>query len=317
MPNRFATASGQVYGTANPPPNEGLGQSYVTAMPVAKLPVRSLGQSAVPGIRYGVPGRPVSQASGNPAVATDPAVEPPEVPKGKPRILGVGQESSWRGGVFFSNDKLMTRDRHVIMKQGSEVSGRKSGYTDPPIDGPARPSFQTINRSINYQQGTDTTAATDDESRPYPRNNLGMFLGEAGTPWVPVYGGTPGLWQPYGSYEGYTAGPVKGIQAPVAEGQPGDGTMSVSSGPPHGLHSPTLPDYALTLGYYLAVPQMRLPRVDRPANSRIGGQSYSQLVQPQGQTGTVAQNTKVNSGVSFHQRMKRAGSGGWRGTQNG
>ena len=306
------TASGTVYGTANPPPGGTLGQSYVTGLPSGSPPMRAFG-GRVPGQRYGVPGRPVGRASGNPDVSTIPAEPPPERPLGRPRIRNVGQETSWRGGVFFSNDKLTTNDRHLMRKSGTELSGRDSGYTDPPMDGPARPSYQTINRSVNYQQGTDTTAALDDLTRAYPRNNLNMYLGEAGTPWVPVYGGTPGLWQPYGSYEGYTAGPVKGIQSPVEQGAPGDGTMSVNSGPPHGLHSPTLPDYSLTLGYYLAVPQMRAPRVDRPSNSRIGGQSYSQTVQPQGQTGTIAQNTKVNSGVRFRARS----GGGWRGTQHG
>ena len=308
-----ATASGAIYGTTNPPPNGTLGQSYVTQMPVATLPLRSLGTAGIPGVRYGVPGRPVAPASGNPAVSTEPKKEPPKEPLGQPRIRNVGQESSWRGGVFFSNDKLHTSDRHILTKTGTELSGRMSGNTDPPMDGPSRPSYQTINRSINYQQGTDTTANLDDLSRPYPRNNVGQYIGEAGTPWVPVYGGTPGLWQPYGSYAGYTSGPVKGIQSPVEEGAPGDGRVSVNSGPPHGLHSPTMPDYALTLGYYMAVPQMRMPRVDRPANSRIGGQSYSQYVQPQGQTGTVAQNVQTNSGVNF----KSVSRGGWRGAQNG
>lgn len=312
---RHGSASGSVYGTENPPPNGVLGQSYVTSMPTATLPIRGFGGTSIPGQRYGVPGRPVQNISGNPNVATDEEKPPPKRPKGRPRMLNVGQESNWRGGLFFSNDKLTTSDRHLMSKTGNELTGRLSGNTDPPLDGPTRPSFQTINRTINYQQGTDTTANADDLTRAYPRNNAGQWIGEAGTPWVPVYGGTPGLWQPYGSYEGYTAGPVKGIQAPVAEGAIGDGTMSVSSGPPHGLHSPTLPDYAQTLGYYMAVPQMRLPRVDRPANSRIGGQSFSQTVQPQGQTGTFAQNTQVNSGVVWQQRNQS--KSGWRGKQVG
>lgn len=306
------TASGTVYGTANPPPGGSLGQSYVTGLPGGTPPMRPLGGIGTPGAKYGVPGRPVQNVSGNPAVATDPSVPPPPEPIGKPRILGVGQESSWRGGLFFANDKLTTSDRHLMRKAGTELSGRLSGNTDPPMDGPSRPSYQTINRTINYQQGTDTTAATDDLGRPYTRNSQGMYVGEIGTPWVPVYGGVPGLWQPYGSYAGYTAGPVKGIQSPVGQGDQGDGPMSVSSGPPHGLHSPTLPDYAQTLGYYMAVPQMRLPRVDRPANSKIAGQSYSQTIVPQGQTGTVAQNTKTNSGVNWAMRKARVG---WRGQQ--
>jgi hypothetical protein len=233
-------------------------------------------------------------------------------PEGYPRILGVGQESSWRGSANFgSNDKLITYDRHLIAKTGIEYSGRDSGLTDPPKDGPARPSFQTINRALNYQQGTDNTLNQDDLTRPYTRNAQGMYVGEQGTGWSQVNGGVPGLWQPYGSYAGYTNGPVQGIQSPVEEGQPGDGRQSVWSGPPHGLHSPTMPAYSSILGYYMAVPQMRLPRVDRPSNSTSGGQSYSQTVVPQGQTGTVAQQKRpgVGSGVSW---MQTSGLG-WRG----
>lgn len=312
---RFASASGSTYGVANPPPGGNLGPSYVSGLPGGTPPIRPLGGIGTPGSRYGVPGRPVANASGNPSVSTDPSIPPPKEPEGKPRILGVGQETWWRGGAFFSNDQLTTSDRHLMQKSGTEVSGRRSGITDPPLDGPARPSYQTINRTINYQQGTDKTANADDLERPYTRNSQGMYVGELGTPWVPVYGGVPGLWQPYGSYQGYTAGPVKGIQSNVEQGAQGDGPMSVSSGPPHGLHSPTLPSYSQTLGYYMAVPQMRLPRVDRPSNSRIAGQSYSQTVQPQGQTGTAAQNTQNNSGVNWAYRSVQGG--GWRGNQRG
>lgn len=302
------------YGVANPPPSGNLGQSYVTSIPTPTLPRNYFGGN-MPGAGTGVPGRVVDPAAGNPPVSTIPKVRPPDEPFGKPRILGVGQESSWRGGNFFANDKLITSDRHLMMKRGYENSGRDSGFTDPPSQGPARPSFQTINRTINYQEGSDATAAQDDLNRPYTRNQQGMYMGTQGDTWNQVFGGTPGLWQPYGSYEGYTAGPVKGIQSPVPEGAPGDGPQTFQPGPPHGLHSPTLPDYAQTLGYYLAVPQMRQPRIDRPSNSPIGGQSYAQTVQPQGQTGTIAQQstggglTNITGGVNW-QATKR---GGWRG----
>lgn len=263
----------------------------------------------MPGVNTGVPGEAVQFVSGNPDVATIPNVPPPETPYGQPRPLGVGQESSWRGNRW-PNDKLITYDRHLISKVGYENSGRKSGLTDPPMDGPARPSYQTINRAINYQQGTDATEAQDDLSRPYARNAQGMYMGEQGTGWVQVNGGVPGLWQPYGSYAGYTAGPVQGIQSPVEQGAAGDGRQSLFSGPPHGLHSPTMPDYTSTLGYYMAVPQMRLPRIDRPSNSTSGGQSFSQLVQPQGQTGTAAQQASMPSGgVNWATRRVT----GWRG----
>lgn len=310
------------YGVMNPPPSGNLGQSYVMGMPHARLATltRPLGGNP-PGYQDGVPGRPIEGAAGNPDVSTIPKVDPPKIPYGGgpnqdrmsqfgvPRPLNVMQESSWRGGAYFANDKLITRDRHAYLKRGNELSGRNSGLTDPPMDGPARPSLQTVNRTINYQQGTDTTAAQDDLSRPYARNAQGMFIGTRGDPWNQVYGGTPGLYQPYGTYAGYGNVPVQGIQSPIAEGSPGDGPQSFQPGPPSGLHSPTLPDYVQTLGYYMAVPQMRAPRIDRPSNSPIGGQSYSQTVQPQGQTGTIAQNARTGGAINW-QTTKVTG---WRG----
>lgn len=301
-----------------------LGQTYVRGLPVAQLPITRFG-GTVPGVGTGVPGKPVDLASGNPDVSSVPYTKPQMNPYGgesspdgiaqfgNPRILGVGQETSWRGGSYFSNDKLIAFDRHLIRKVGNELSGRDSGLTDPPMDGPARPSYQTINRVINYQQGTDADQNQDDLSRPYTRNAQGMYMGEQGTGWINVNGGVPGLWQPYGSYAGYTNGPVQGIQSPVGQGAPGDGRQSLFSGPPHGLHSPTMPDYTPTLGYYLAVPQQRAPRIDRPSNSTIGGQSFSQLVQPQGQSGTIAQQAggtrNVTGGVNWQTRRVT----GWRG----
>lgn len=267
-------------------------------------------------------GRKEANASGNPSINDTPQVEPPKSPYGRPRILGVGQETAWRGGLDFANDKLITTDRHGILNSGTERGGgRGSGLTDPPMDGPPRPALRLVQRTINWQVGNPL--ATQDEqpgeNRPYTRNQQGMFVGEQGSGWSPVYGGVPGLWQPYGSYEGLCAGPVVGIQSPVAQGGAGDGPHKVWSGPPHGLHSQTAPDYAATLGYYLAVPQQVVPRMDRPSNSTSGGQSYSQTVQPQGQTGTAAQQASgappgpsgTSSGVNWRVKPK-----GWRGQTN-
>jgi hypothetical protein len=292
---------------------------------------------SVQGAKSGVPGDTVAQASGNPAVSTrqDYVEQSPYggstgwgiAQNGTPRPLQQGQENAVRAPgnapVGYSNDRLVTYDRHGMLKVGYENSGRKSGNTDPPMDGPARPSLWLVQRTLSYQQGTDTTGATDDLSRDYTRNAEGMYVGEQGTGWGPVYGGTPGLYQAYGSYAGISPGtpgynPVtgqtQGIVSPAPQGGPGDGPHSIWSGPPHGLHSPTLPVYAQTLGRYMAIPQMAAPRVDRPSNSPIAGQSYSQTVMPQGQTGTVTQNTKVSSGVNFNQRSK---GNGWRGRAAG
>lgn len=260
---------------------------------------------------------------------------------GRGRVLNIMQESAYRGpagGAGTENNKLMTRDRHMFAKVGYENSGRDSGYTDPPVQGgPARPAYQMLNRSINYQSGTDNTLTQDDLSRDYTRvsvqdqgslsigwikdPNIGpvggymgregaLYIGDQGQGWGPIYGGVPGLYQPYGSYGGVTAGPIQGVQSPVAQGAQGDGPRKVWSGPPHGLHSPTLPTYSQTLGRYMDIPQQRQPRVDRPSNSPIAGQSYSQTVQTQGDTGSVPQNSNINSGVAFNQRAR---GNGWRG----
>jgi hypothetical protein len=318
-----------VYGVANPPPG-GLGGSYVTGMPTGRLPPNRYLGGQPPGARGGgVPGRTVSSAAGNPDVSTDPQNRPKSPYGGNPgyglpqfganRALGVGQESSWRGGAYFANDKLTTHDRHVELTRGIELSGRRSGNTDPPMDGPARPSLRVVQRTLSYQQGTDATRDQDDLGRPYARTPDGKyFMGTQGDSWSPVYGGTPGLYQPYGTYQGIGNVPKQGIQSPVEQGATGDGPQSFQPGPPHGLHSPTLPPYSQTLGYYLASPQMRPPRQDRPSNSTISGQSYSQTVQSQGATAndtTAGNNTPVAS-INWALR-KRAGWRGQGGAANG
>jgi hypothetical protein len=304
-------------------------------LPVTKVRTWYAG-GTVEGAKTGVPGDTVSRASGNPAVSTVQArVE--QLPyggstgwgnsqNGNPRPLQQGQESAVRAPgnapVGYSNDRLVTYDRHGMFKVGYENSGRKSGYTDPPMDGPARPSLWLVQRTLNYQQGTDTTRASDDLTRDYTRNAEGMYVGEQGTGWGPVYGGTPGLYQEYGSYAGISpqtpgynpvSGQTQGIVSPAPQGGPGDGPHSLWSGPPHGLHSPTLPVYSQTLGRYMTTPQMSRPRVDRPSNSPIAGQSYSQTVLSQGQTGFNARQMR-QAGAPYNQRSK---GNGWRGRAAG
>ena len=313
-------------------------------LPVTRVQVWHAGGTNPGGATGGVPGQPVQHVSGNPSVATTNAndIKSPYggmrtgtvdrqsygvsqaragIPQfGIPRPLQQGQESAVRAPgnapVGFSNDKLIAYDRHAMMKVGYENSGRASGNTDPPMDGPARPSLWLVQRTINYQKGTDSTAASDDLSRDYTRNAEGMYVGEQGTGWAPVYGGTPGLYQEYGSYAGMSPSspsPSEGIHSPVAQGAPGDGAHSVWSGPPHGLHSPTLPTYSQTLGRYMDIPQMARPRIDRPFQSPIAGQSYSQTVVSQGQTGAHAKQMRA-AGVAFNQRSR---SNGWRGRAAG
>jgi hypothetical protein len=281
-----------------------------------------------PGIsNRGVPGEADQSASGNPDVSSRPVYGPEKSPYGGDtgpstipqfgiyRPLNPEQESAvGRPGrpVGGANDKLTVLDRHGMFKVGYENSGRSSGNTDPPMDGPPRPSLWLVQRSLSYQQGTDTTGATDDLTRDYTRNAEGMYVGSQGDGWSRVYGGVPGLYQEYGSYQGMSPnspGVSAGIHSPTPEGQPGDGPHDVWAGPPHGLHSPTLPTYSQTLGRYMDTVQMARPRVDRPSNSPIAGQSFSQTVQSQGSTGTVAASQRMGSG-GYNTRSR---GNGWRG----
>lgn len=196
-----------------------------------------------------------------------------------------GHPSWWRGGLQGFNDQLMVRDRHAYWDTGYQRTGLEGfppagsplTYNDP-LNTPPAPELRLVQRSVNPQIGSSNSAAQDDLSRNYSRNPQGMYVGEQGSGWAPVYGGVPGLYQPYGT----RGGVPYPIVSPVGEGEPGDGPRLVFSGPPHGLHSPTLPDYSQTLGRYMATPQMRPVRIDRPSNSPQAGQSYSQTVLAQG-----------------------------------
>jgi len=188
--------------------------------------------------------------------------------------------SWWRGGIQGFNDTLTVKDRHGYWDTGNQKTG-----TDPwssggppnsrnnPRDAPPRPDFRLINRTISYQKGSDLTRNLDDLTRPY------TWLGEQGSGWTPVYGGVPGLYQPYGSRGGVPFPIVSSAEF----GQPGDGPHLVFAGPPHGLHSQTpWKGGAQIISRFMSIPQTRPVRQDRPSNSPQAGQSYSQTVLPQG-----------------------------------
>ncbi|MDA8319061.1 MAG: hypothetical protein M0030_04495 [Actinomycetota bacterium] len=191
-------------------------------------------------------------------------------------VLGVGQESWARYGIQGFNDQLTVKDRHGYWASGSSlnsdaptspVGNPPNPLTDYPHHG--RPAWRLVNRTVSFQIGSDNTAQQDDLSRPY------TWLGEQGSGWSPVYGGVPGLYQPYG-----TRG---GVPYPIVDPTQGQGGREmVWSGPPHGLHSLTYPNGADTLQRYRTTPQQQPGRVDRPSNSPQAGQSYSQTVQRQG-----------------------------------
>jgi hypothetical protein len=214
------------------------------------------------------------------------------------------RQSDWRGGIQGFNDRLMVRDRHAYWDSGHQRTGVDSvpygtpfTYNHPLVDGPT-PELRLVNRSVNPQIGSSNDIAQDDLTRNYTRNPQGMYVGEQGSGWTPVYGGVPGLYQPYGT----RGGVPYPIVSPVGQGEPGDGPRLVFSGPPHGLHSPTLPDNAQTLARYGAAPQMRPVRLDRPSNSPQAGQSYSQTVLAQGaQQARKQAAARSNTGQGFNQ----------------
>jgi hypothetical protein len=193
---------------------------------------------------------------------------------------GQGRQSFWRGGIQGFNDKLTVKDRHGYWDTGNQKTGvdgfgpagSPNAYNNPAIERP-RPDFRLVNRTVSFQVGSDKTRNQDDLTRAY------TWVGEQGSGWTPVYGGTPGLYQPYGSRGGY---PYP-IVAPVEQGQPGDGRHLVFSGPPHGLHSTTpWKGGAQIIARFMSIPQTRPVRQDRPSNSPQAGQSYSQTVLMQG-----------------------------------
>jgi hypothetical protein len=217
--------------------------------------------------------------------------------------LSYGRPSYWRGGIQGFNDQQQVRDRHAYYDAGTQRTGiTPSVPGNPPnyhSDGPARPDLRIVNRSVNPQIGSDNTANQDDLSRPY------TWIGQQDGTTSPVYGGTPGLWIPYGTRGGI---PYE-IQSPVPEGAPADGPAMVWSGPPHGLHSDTIQSGRQITERYLSTPQMRPVRLDRPDNSRIAGQSYSQTVPMQGTPPRDVQPRKgPGAGLSFH-----LGGRGWLG----
>jgi hypothetical protein len=214
-----------------------------------------------------------------------------------------GTQSFRRFGIQGFNDRLTVRDRHAFWDTGRQRTGTDfvpgsappNTYNNPKQE-PPRPDLRTVNRSISYQQGTDATRNQDDLARPY------TWLGEQGSGWANVYGGVPGLYQPYG-----TRG---GVPYPIVDPTDGQGgPADVWSGPPHGLHSLTYPDRGDTLQRYQAAPQMVPGRVDRPSNSPQAGQSYSQTVQFQGMSSGGA----ANAGGADVPGLGRPASRGWGG----
>ncbi len=200
-----------------------------------------------------------------PSVAPPPRFRPPGIspvprPYTAPGMSGAGP---WRGGDG-ANDRLIFRDRHPFMQRGEARTGTtwEPGASNVLNAGPVRPDLSVINRTWNWQAGTGS-AYTDDLSRPY------TWVGEQGSGWSTINGGTPGF---------YRMGPG----GTPAGAEPDQGNGRVWGGPPHGLHTMLPPDRQQTLSRFRATQQMTPARVDRLSNSRIAGQTYSQWTRHQG-----------------------------------
>lgn len=235
-----------------------------------------------------------------------------------PHVVQHGNGWSKRNlfGVQGFNDQLTRKDRHAFWDRGQQKtgldgpvpSGAPNAYNDPRHRGPVA-ALRLVNRTVSYQKGSDHTANQDDLTRKY------TWLGEQGAGWSPVYGGVPGLHQPYGSRGGWAAP----IVSPVEFGQPGDGPAKVWAGPPHGLHSQTpWKGGAQFIARTLSTPQMRPVRIDRPSNSPQAGQSYSQTVLPQGASRVrpTSTGTRGNGPMQWTGRAW-AGTGGGHGERQG
>lgn len=185
------------------------------------------------------------------------------------------------GDQMASNSTLTKYDRHIMAKSGTERqqahpdSTRGDGYS-PLADGPARPSYMMVHRTYNATYGTTGTRFLDNSApkartvdsmgRPQP---LGT---QDGSPWTSKWGGAPGLTHIYG---------VRGSTGTVgpAAGSPQDAPQKIRGGAPHGLHTKSQSNRALTQSRSKSTPQQVRRRPQLVANSKQAGQSYSQTVQ--------------------------------------
>lgn len=190
-----------------------------------------------------------------------------------PRGPVVGQQENTRrpqGSTFAAdglspNDQGWIRDRHMVVYQGNETTGRSSGLHDPIPDGPIRPSLRMLVRNWRRETGTDATRAYDPPRRGY------LPIGWQDGSRTIIWGGTPGFVQPYGQ---------RGSGEQV--GSDTSGAAQLPSTVPHGLHTHTVNSRRSTLKTYRSTPQMVAGRQDRLSNSTRAGQSYSQTTLTQG-----------------------------------
>lgn len=236
----------------------------------------------------------------------------PEQQQASPWPSGIGGPGGAYGGGW-ADGVLTVRDRHVMTRFGSVRNADGGGSSMPSADkdgNPVPPRYQMVDTTESWQLGTDNTA---NEDNPGPHNTVDVLgtgkrfpLGQQDGTETPVWGPPLSTWREYGA-----RGPV-GMHGPdpdvwdpnwvprnphtgtagaggrgrlVATGapgmQPGD-LRTVYGGVPHGLHSPTAPSTAWSKARNASIPQQMPPRVDRPASSKVAGQSMSQTYPPEG-----------------------------------
>jgi hypothetical protein len=228
---------------------------------------------------------------------------------GGQRLPQQQQASAWYdpggpGGAFgggWADGVLTVRDRHVMTRRGyvRNPGGGGSAMPSPDLDGPPPPRYQMVNTTESWQLGTDHTTQEDNDGQ----HNITPVLGQPsrryplgtqdGTETL-VMGPPLGEWREYG-VRGVAGmnGPAPDIVDPNRKGSktfvvtPGAAGMQTSDrrvvygGVPHGLHSPSENSLTWTGARYASTPQMQPPRVDRPASSKIAGQSMSQGFPPE------------------------------------
>jgi hypothetical protein len=244
-----------------------------------------------------------------------------EITPTTPDVRNPGTQDRFAYGGGWADGKLTLRERFIQTMLGTSRQGAQeshSGIPNPQADGPPLPEYMMDNRTLSWQIGTDKTTqednpgpfavtATEAQQAAVPQltriavNGVRTFpLGtQDGVPWTTkVWGGTPGLTRSYG-VRGTTAltGPPAAQFALPGDGSgarvgtlleprpAGDGPQMIRGGPPHGLHSRTIPSRKWTMARQASIPQQKPGRNDRPNNSKIAGQSYNQTVVPEGQTG--------------------------------
>lgn len=242
-----------------------------------------------------------------------------------PDVRGPDQARTAYGGGW-SDGKLTVRERFVQTMRGTSRLGAQeshSGVPNPQYDGIPVPQYLQDNRTLSWQVGTDHTAY-EDNGGPFASTSTTRInsadvasnkapagfitygaprpvpLGNQGDPWTTVWGGTPHLSRVYGARG--TAGvigpapktfalPGDGSGARIgtllSQGDPSDGPQKIRGGVPHGLHSPTLQSVKTTMARMGSIPLQKGPRDDRPNNSRIAGQSMSQMYPAEGQNGSA------------------------------